>query len=611
MWFNKLINNIDLSNMKGYNLEDLQDLICKIQELYHNIPNFKDFMTDFTKTFLKVFKLSYMNLFIPKNLITQKSLNIIESSEESYNLMVNDNPLLNNEPNIDNMVIRDNLINKIVLNIVKKKYNQEIEESDKTYWLFIKMNSKNNKSSLLLSLLKLNFILIYYRKINEKIFYILLGAYREQDLVYNRDNMLFIINLFFQNIGNIENIFRSHIDLLEKMSISAAIIDKYYNLLFFTDLYNSQFISKILNRNEKNYFLSNNRSILKIHNILSLLEYLYPKDMLHGKFNEAEENGVSEFLFFNTNDEKKGHIFYNKIISLKINNALLGFVHIVEDRTKQFFEYEKLLEHNVFTYKIKFGKIYLIKRYGDTRKIKVLLEELFKLNFDIYNMTFGGVDYYYFLPIKKYFKEIINLKFNEFFNSEKYAYEEPIINGDKSKDNITSLKTSNHIDTKDKNNIINYILQEINKLDFNSIIIINNIHIILSIMSFNETIIFLEKLNNMVLNKHLICLIQFNENLIEENKRKILLSQIKYLEPQNKELISTDKLKILQFIYKKNSEGLKPSVKDLLDNFNISAPTLRKKLKMLINSNFLKIESVGRHKYFVVTDKTIRIFNEI
>ncbi|MHA1340339.1 MAG: hypothetical protein ACTSRZ_09050 [Promethearchaeota archaeon] len=551
-----LNNNIEIKTNK-INFKKFHNILTNIQNIFLNLFNIENAIRKILFDLSKLFNLEYIQLFVPSNILIKRNLNIIQY-KKNY---PDKNIYLNNL----NYIIKD-LLKKIT-----KLDNRQDIISD----LHIKKDSEKREFNILFKILNVNSLHIYYY-IKEDIYYILLSP--KEIINIEIDIINIIVDLLLREIQKTIELFQLNIDMLSNSNISGCIMDRKKNILYYSKLYEELFIN-IVNQNK----LSANKDKCKmIDNFLDIFSNNNDlKDLFNKKIDELSNRKKIDFLSTcYTYDEQNSQnlkVFYNRFIPLKIKGKLLGFLHIVENRTNKYHECKKLLEQNVFYYNIQFGNIYLSEYYKDFEnnyKFKKFIKEIYNIKLDI-NHILIGKNFDTNQSFQKYFKRIIIL------------------------------------DIIFKKDIKDHLLNVIKNLNFNSILIISHIYLLCSKLSFNEMIQFIEKLKNIIYNKQIICIIFLNEDLIEERKRLILLNNFEYLKPQKTELIPSDLYEILSFIYKKNVEGHKICVKDLLNKFDISSPTLRKKLNFLINAKFLKVEVNGRNKFFKVTNKIFKHFDNL
>lgn len=96
------------------------------------------------------------------------------------------------------------------------------------------------------------------------------------------------------------------------------------------------------------------------------------------------------------------------------------------------------------------------------------------------------------------------------------------------------------------------------------------------------------------------------------NKRDLWLLKKETMEVEvlHKASLSEDLLEVLRFIYKQNNIGLKPSYTVVGKELGISKPTVRKRIKALISSEYVVASNKGNRKVVELTERGKNLFAE-
>ncbi|WP_230972395.1 PAS domain S-box protein [Archaeoglobus neptunius] len=121
--------------------------------------------------------------------------------------------------------------------------------------------------------------------------------------------------------------------------------------------------------------------------------------------------------------------------------------------------------------------------------------------------------------------------------------------------------------------------------------------------NFEEVYELLQKLKDVffVLNKGVLVVVS-DSDLIGENEMKLLRMECAVIKAKDIEL-PNEIFDVLRYIYSKNRMGIRPSIKDVMSNFNITRNTAKKRITHLIDKGLIKIIKDGRLKTLEVTDE--------
>jgi len=99
-----------------------------------------------------------------------------------------------------------------------------------------------------------------------------------------------------------------------------------------------------------------------------------------------------------------------------------------------------------------------------------------------------------------------------------------------------------------------------------------------------------------------IVLFNVDPALLSEKEMKLLRMECELIEPKTFDL-SADVYEIARYVYLENRVGRKPSMKEIMDKFEISRNTAKKRVSQLVNKGLIKVEKIGRVKYLELTEK--------
>lgn len=126
--------------------------------------------------------------------------------------------------------------------------------------------------------------------------------------------------------------------------------------------------------------------------------------------------------------------------------------------------------------------------------------------------------------------------------------------------------------------------------------------------SFEEVYELLQNLKDLffVLNKGVLIVVS-DTGLLSEDEMKLLKMECSII--QSKEVDIPDEFfEVLRFIYSKNRVGERPSIKDVMANFDITRNTAKKRLAYLQNKGLIRMIKDGRMKVLEVTENGKEVF---
>ena len=156
--------------------------------------------------------------------------------------------------------------------------------------------------------------------------------------------------------------------------------------------------------------------------------------------------------------------------------------------------------------------------------------------------------------------------------------------------------------------ILRKIESYIGNLTRKSVILLDRIDYLITKYSFEETLKFFQNIRDLAYLNDLIILVPIDPQLLSEKELKYLEKDTKEIEPRYGKKLSEDLLEILRYVYSKNKSGIKPSFSDIGIEFNITRPTIKKRIDKLIEANYLNISINGRNKVVELTQKGRDLF---
>ena len=270
---------------------------------------------------------------------------------------------------------------------------------------------------------------------------------------------------------------------------------------------------------------------------------------------------------------KKGRkieaIITSKLIKYNKEKAIIGIITDISERKKK----EKEMRKQLMNFDVEEGNIYLVKEDTPSKSIGVF-NELIKVGYSGLILSraiperFKGVN-----------KNAIDFRW---------------------------------IAEKDGKNIIspdiNQIKELIENLKSTYTILIDRLDYLIIKNGFKKIISLIYKLREISYFNHHIIIISIDPSTLNGIELRQLEKETNKIETRFKIKIPEDMREILYYIYKKNIMGVKPSYSEITSEVMLSKPTIRKKLRKLIENGYLRVYSKGRMKVVESTERNISLF---
>jgi len=128
---------------------------------------------------------------------------------------------------------------------------------------------------------------------------------------------------------------------------------------------------------------------------------------------------------------------------------------------------------------------------------------------------------------------------------------------------------------------------------------------LISINSFENVIQALYKINDLIINTKSVLLIRLNSSLLNYNQRIRIEQEYNKIPTQIIKDIQIDEkvYKILNFINEKNKNNIIATFQQIGKEFNISKLTVKKRVEIMKNNDFIYYINKGSSKGIYITDK--------
>jgi len=138
-----------------------------------------------------------------------------------------------------------------------------------------------------------------------------------------------------------------------------------------------------------------------------------------------------------------------------------------------------------------------------------------------------------------------------------------------------------------------------------SIVMLEGVYYLISLYSFNEFLKLLFQINELILENNANFIVNVDSKIIDEKQLSLLYDELVLLELETYEnlKIKDEYYQILQFIDKENGKNIEVTIGKIKDAFQITSPTVVKRVKYLKNNVLITERKHGRTKILTLTEK--------
>ncbi|MFX1295068.1 MAG: PAS domain S-box protein [Promethearchaeota archaeon] len=153
------------------------------------------------------------------------------------------------------------------------------------------------------------------------------------------------------------------------------------------------------------------------------------------------------------------------------------------------------------------------------------------------------------------------------------------------------------------------IENEIKKIPSKSVIFINRLDYLVFKNDFKKILSFIQHLREYAYFNKYIIILSIDPSIFKESEMNLIKKETKKFTPRQITKLPFKLLQVLRFIYVQNNLGVKPSFNNIKIKFNISYPTVRKRINQLLSYEYVKRIDSGKKKILQLTDKGNRLFS--
>jgi PAS domain S-box-containing protein len=144
---------------------------------------------------------------------------------------------------------------------------------------------------------------------------------------------------------------------------------------------------------------------------------------------------------------------------------------------------------------------------------------------------------------------------------------------------------------------------KIEKLPRKNVIMIDRIEYLISKNGFKNTLTFIQDLREISYLKGNIIILSFDTSILNNQELNFLGKEcLEIQHRQTRKELKIKLFKILKIIYEENKMGVRPAYNNIGQKLQISKPTVRKRVRELIDGGLIQVTEKGRNKRLELTD---------
>lgn len=267
--------------------------------------------------------------------------------------------------------------------------------------------------------------------------------------------------------------------------------------------------------------------------------------------------------------KKDGSTIWGSVSSVEhiLPSGEINYIHILQDITSQKEEEKKLMKQ-VLKFRLEEGELHLVKETYPRIVTEVLLD-------------FQKVGY----------KRIVISR-------------TPKNEWNKMLDNDTDIFwLSEKVDNSNLQPDFQQLEKYISELPRRCVLLVDRLDYLIEINGFKTTLRFIYRLKEIASLSDLIVILSIDPQTLDSRELSLLEKETQEVEQRSVRRLPDDIYEILKFIDHENAVGVKPSYTEIGNEFNISRPTTRTKIRNLTEIGYLKESLIGRSKVLEVTEK--------
>lgn len=139
-------------------------------------------------------------------------------------------------------------------------------------------------------------------------------------------------------------------------------------------------------------------------------------------------------------------------------------------------------------------------------------------------------------------------------------------------------------------------------------ILIDRLDYLIFKRGYEETLSFIQHVREIAYLRNHVVILCVDPSTLEKRELRQLEKETREVALLHRARLAEDLLEVLTFVYRQNIVGMKPSYTDIRQETGVSEPTIRKKIRTLINHGYLTESRKGRSKVVELTEKSRFLF---
>ena len=152
------------------------------------------------------------------------------------------------------------------------------------------------------------------------------------------------------------------------------------------------------------------------------------------------------------------------------------------------------------------------------------------------------------------------------------------------------------------------IEKKIETLPQKTVVFIERFDYLITRNGFKEILLFLQNLRDIAFINNIVIIISLDPSTMVTRKQRLLDKEGEMIQTKYLGKLPNDMLAILKFIFRENTLGLKPSLTKIGREIRMSKPTVRGKVRKLIEAGYLVGITKGNAKVFELTERGRNLF---
>jgi len=139
-------------------------------------------------------------------------------------------------------------------------------------------------------------------------------------------------------------------------------------------------------------------------------------------------------------------------------------------------------------------------------------------------------------------------------------------------------------------------------------VLIDRLDYLVSQNDFDKTLSFVQWLKDFTYFNGQIVILSIDTETLSKKELVLIEKETKEIEPRHIIRVPEELLTIMKFVYVQNNLGKKPAYSDVGRELGISKPTIGKRIKRLVNTDYLFEREMGRRKILELSEKGRKLF---